>query len=97
MINRELLPVQVISYAEGKDAYGQKRKNGSSSRTIEMVIKPYLKNNIDNVLYVDTTDIGLTYDRDITDKDQIKFNDTTYQILYVIHSHRLTQVLMKRV
>ena len=97
MINREFQKVQVVSFATGKDAYGIKRKNGETSRTVEMVIKIYQQQNTSDARYVDVTDIGLTYDNEISDKNQIVVGENTYDVLYVIPSNRLNQILMKRV
>lgn len=97
MINRQFQTVKVISYATGTDQYGQPRQSGSSSRTIQMVINTYTQSNTDDVRYADVTNVGLTADRGITDKDQIKIGDDLFQILYVIPSKRLHQILMKKV
>lgn len=97
MINREMKSVQVLTYVEGKDALGRVRKNGSTSRNAEMVVKVYRQSNVNDIRYVEVTHVGLTADKDITDSNQIVIDDETYQVLYVIPSHRLNQVLMKRV
>lgn len=97
MINREMQLVSVVSFTTGKNAYGQKRKNGSTSRTVDMMVKTYTQTNVDDIRYTDVTDIGLTYDASITDENQIVIGEHTYQVLYVIPSRRLYQVLMKRV
>lgn len=97
MINREFQEVQVVSFATGKDAYGIKRKSGDSSRTVQMVVKIYQQQNTSDARYVDVTDIGLTYDKEISDANQIVVGEHTYDVLYVIPSNRLNQILMKRV
>ena len=97
MINRELRRVTVNTFSSGKDAYGQIRQNGSVPREIEMVIKLYRQSNIADIRYNEVTDIGLTKDASITDKDQIVVDGNTYNVLYVIPSGKLYQVLMKKV
>ena len=97
MINRDKQPIQVVSFVEGKDAYGRVRKNGSTSRQSEMTVKIYSQSKVDDIRYVDVTHIGITADEDITDSNQIIIDDNTYQVLYVIPSHRFNQVLMKKV
>ena len=97
MINREMRKVSVVSFTSGKDAYGITRTQGSSSKEVDMVIKPYAQSNVDDVRYVDVTDIGLTYDKTITDNNQIIDGNKTFQIMYVIPSNRLYQILMKKV
>ena len=95
--NRELKPVSVVSFATGTDAYGQKRKQGSTRRTVEMVVKIYAQSNVSDVRYCDVTNIGLTYDASITDENQIVIDGATYNVLYVIPSGRMYQILMKKV
>ncbi len=97
MIYREMQPVSVVSFTSGTDAYGQKRKNGSSSRVVDMFIRTYSQINVADVRYADVTDIGLTTDTAITDENQIEVGEQTYQVLYVIPSRRFYQILMKRV
>lgn len=97
MIIREFQSVQVVSFTTGKDAYGFKRKNGSANREVKMVVKTYSQQNTNDARYVDVTDIGLTYDKEITDKNQIIIGEDTYDVMYVIPSNRLQQILMKRV
>lgn len=97
MINREMRKVSLVSFTSGTDAYGQKRQLGSNSKEIEMMIKPYRQSNIDDVRYVDVTDIGLTYEKSIMDSNQIIDGEKTFQIMYVIPSNRLYQIMMKQV
>lgn len=97
MINREWRTVSVVSFTSGTDSYGQKRKGGSINRNVEMVVKLYSQANINDVRYVEVTNIGLTKDNSITDKNQILIDNETYQVLYVIPSGKLTQILMKKV
>ena len=97
ILNRELKPVSVVSFATGTDAYGQKRKQGSTTRTVEMVVKIYAQSNVSDVRYCDVTNIGLTYDTSITDENQIVIDGATYNVLYVIPSGRMYQILMKKV
>ena len=95
--NRELQSVSVVSFTTGTNAYGEKRKLGSTTRTVDMVVKIYSQTNVSDVRYCDITNIGLTYDASITDENQIIVDGTTYDVLYVIPSGRLHQVLMKKV
>ena len=95
--NRELKSVSVISFTTGTDAYGQKRTLGSTSRTVEMYVKVYAQSNVSDVRYCDVTNIGLTYDTSITDENQIVIDGATYNVLYVIPSGRMYQILMKKV
>lgn len=95
--NRELKSVSVISFTTGTDAYGQKRTLGSTTRTVEMFVKVYSQSNVSDIRYNEVTNIGLTKDASITDKNQIVIDGATYNVLYVIPSGRLHQILMKKV
>ena len=94
---REAKPVSVVSFTIGTDAYGQKRQLGSTTRTVEMFVKVYSQSNVSDIRYNDVTNIGLTKDSLITDENQIVIDGATYNVLYVIPSGRLHQVLMKKV
>lgn len=94
---REAKPVSVVSFATGTDAYGQKRQSGSTTRTVEMFVKVYSQSNVSDIRYTEVTNIGLTKDSSITDENQIVIDGATYNVLYVIPSGRLHQVLMKKV
>ena len=89
--------VEVISFTDDKDQYGQQRKTESSRREVEMMIRPQIMVNVVDVRYLDATDIGLTFDRNITDANQISTSSGTYNILYVIPSKRLYQIFLKKV
>lgn len=89
--------VQVISFTDEKTAYGERRKNSSSSREVEMMIRNYTQYNVADPRYLDATDIGLTFDTDITDANQIISTSGIYNVLYVIPSKRLNQIFLKKV
>lgn len=89
-------PVTIRSFVPGVNAWGQERKNGYTDRTVDMVVKIYSQNYVSDIRYNDVELIGLTYDQDITDSNQIIINNLKYNILHVIPSGRILQVLMKR-
>lgn len=89
--------VSVISFTDGKDSYGQRRKTVDTTREVEMMIRNYQQVNVQDVRYIDVTDIGLTFDSAITDANQISTSSGTYNVLYVIPSRRLNQILLKKV
>lgn len=96
MINRELQNVDVITYDNTLDDYGQLRQSEYTTRTIPMVCKIYSQTNTNDMRYVDVEMIGITKDKDITNENEIKIGDTNYQVLYVIPSSRYYQVLMRK-
>lgn len=96
MINREWKTVQVITFSNELDEYGQKRQGSSTSRDIQMVCKIYTQNNVDDPKYVDVDMLGLTKETNITDANQIEIDNVKYNIKYIIPSGRLTQILMNK-
>lgn len=96
MINREMKPVYLVSFASGTDKYGQKRNNGEKKDVIEMAVKIYSQTNVSDIRYNDIELIGLTKTA-VKDSQQIEIDSVRYQISYVIPSGRYTQVLMKKV
>lgn len=96
MINREMRKVTVKSNSGEKNSYGQKIMN-DKTRVVDMVVKVYRQTNISDIRYNDITNIGLTYEVGITDKDQIIIDNKTYNVIYVIPSGKLHQIFMKRV
>ena len=97
MINREMQSVTVVSFTSGTDEYGQKRNNGQTTRQVEMMVKVYTQNKVNDIRYVDVTNIGLTKDNNITDKNQIIISEDTFEVMYVIPSTRYNQILLKKV
>lgn len=80
--------MNVISYSEETDAYGQKRQGAQTIRRVEMYCRIFSQVNIDNPKYVDIDVIGLTDDKNITDANQIVIDDDVYNVKYVIPSSR---------
>lgn len=97
MINREMQLVTVVSFTAGTDEYGQKRNNGQTTRQVEMMVKVYTQNRVNDIRYVDVTNIGLTKDNNITDENQIIIGEDTFEVMYVIPSTRYNQILLKKV
>ncbi len=90
--------VVVIEYDDNKGIYGQKRVSEKNRRNVEMMIRNNIQLNVSDIRYLDATDIGLTFDRNITDNNQIiSSTGTTYDVLYTIPSKRLTTIFLKRV
>ncbi len=96
MINREWQTVHVLTYSDEVDDYGQKRQGEFTSRDVEMVCKIYSQTNVTDPRYIDVDVIGLTYDKNITDKNVIIIGDDRFNVKYVIPSSRLIQILMTK-
>lgn len=96
MINREYIPVSIITYEDKVDEYGQKKITVSNKRTADMVIKIYSQTNVADPRYVDCDYIGITKEKDITDSNNIEFQNIICNIKYIIPTPKYTQVLMKK-
>lgn len=89
--------VEVVEFEDTVDIYGQRRKSEKSRREVDMMIRNYLRMNVNDVRFVDATDIGLSFDSAITDANQIISSSGTYNVLYVIPSKRLYQYFLQKV
>ena len=89
--------VYVITFTDDKDNYGQPRKVEGSRREVEMMIRVQQQMNTTDIRFIDATHIGLTFDKNITDANQIISTSGTYNVLYTIPSRRLYQVFLKKV
>lgn len=96
MINREWQTVDVLTYTNSEDEYGQSRQNTPTVNTVQMVCKLQSQSLTGDMRYVDIDMIGITEDTSITDHNQVKINNVKYNVSYVIPSRRYTQVLMKK-
>jgi len=96
VINREWKTVQVLTYSNTTDEYGQKRQDTPIVSPTKMVCKIYSQSENNSMIYKDVEMIGLTKSTDITDKNEILIDGVKYLVLFVIPSSRLTQVLMKK-
>ena len=95
MINREYRPVTIITYENGIDEYGQKRKKNKTERTTEMVVKINSQVNVNDPRYIDCDYIGITKDKDIKDTDTCSFDNKNCNIKYIIPSGKYNQILIK--
>lgn len=86
---------QVISYKDGVDAYGQKKKVIDKTTETEMRIYIYKQSNVGDPRYIECDYIGLIKDNFITVNDDIKFDDISCTVKYIIPSPRYTQIFMR--
>ena len=96
MLRRELKPVTLLTYSGQTDEYGQLRQDKPSETSIEMAISLYTQNEQNTPLYNDCEAIGLTYYTSISDSNVIQDGSTKYDILHIIPSGRLIQVLLRK-
>lgn len=92
MIYRELREITVNIYVNELDKYGQKRQKGSSTRTIEGVVKTMNQFNIENPKYVDIELIVLTKDCGLSNANTLTIDGKEYQIKYITNTSRYNMV-----
>ena len=93
MINADMKSCKHYSSTKTKDKYGEYQYTYTHDRDIDIAIYIFSQANVTNPLYLDTTHIGLTTDKNIKIKDNID----NYEVLYTNPQGRLNQVLLKEV
>lgn len=101
MINRDMESVLVVPYGTGNtDSYGQTKQDPFCPpyRTTQMMIKVYQPGyDFNDARFNDSTHIGITLDKDISDSDRIWSDNGYYNILYIIPTRRYRYLLLKQV
>lgn len=87
---------QVIKYEDTVDEYGAKKTAVKEILEAEMRIYIHSQTNVSDPRYVDCDYIGLIRDNFITVNDDIKFDDISCNVKYIIPSPRYTQIFMKK-
>lgn len=96
MIQREWKKVNINTYSNSYDEYGQKRTGNPTVVGVDMVVKPYLNTNVTDVRFVDVELIGLTK-APVEVGNTVTIENDEYNVLYTIPSGRMLQVLMKKI
>ena len=94
MINRELKDATVVTYG-GVDEYGQMMTTPTASRTISMTFGMYQHTPTQDIRFQDVKYVGLTSDREISDKDSVIIEGKEYKVSFVNPFGRMTQVFMQ--
>lgn len=95
MINREMKPVEVLTYT-GVDSVGQKRMGEPTTREVEMFLKVYTQSNVADPRYIDCDLIGLTKDFTINTSNVIKVENDKYSIKYILNTPRYLVIYLKK-
>lgn len=95
MIITDMKEVSVITFSNGVDSYGQKRKTQSSIKTVKMAIYPYSNMEVEDIRFREVTHIGLTKDTTITNANEIEEGSNKYLVTHTIPSNRYTQIFLK--
>jgi hypothetical protein len=97
MINADMRLYNYFTIGEA-DGYGQPQlpaKDATPKGQIKMAINITSQSVQDNVNYKDCQYVGLTHNKDISDKHLIEYNGKRLKVLYVNPKGRLTQVFLK--
>lgn len=91
-IQRELQSATVRGYTMNVDAYGQ--LEAGLPRSIELSVKLYSQQNVDDPRYVDVELVGLTKDTSIVPGEVISLAQGDYRVKYVIPAGRWTELML---
>lgn len=94
MINADMREYGYYLYGD-PNAYGQSTLSDELQGTVKLSINTTTQTVQDNIRYKDCTYIGLTHNKDITDKYVIQYGDEKLKVLYVNPKGRFIQVFLK--
>lgn len=98
MINREMIPAVLLTYDDSLDEYGQPRMTVPSKSDIEITEpKIYKHSPVEDIRFNEIEYIALTFDKSITDVNEISIGDDTYRICFTNPQGRLNQLFLKRI
>ena len=95
MINADMRNYDYYLYGE-EDEYGQLQAPNIVAGTIKMSIDTVVQRIQDSVIYNESEFIGLTHDKNVSDKYIIQYGDMKLKVLYVNPKGRFRQVYMSR-
>lgn len=94
-IQRELQSATVKGYTMNVDAYGQ--LEAGLPRSIELSVKLYSQQNVQDPRYVDVELIGLTQDKNIVPGEVVSLAQGDYRVKYVIPTGRWTELMLTKI
>lgn len=95
MINAQMRQYEYYTYGE-QNAYGQQQLSAEPQGVIKMAINITSQNTQDNILYNNSTYIGLTTDAGVNDAYVIQYEKERLKVMYVNPMGRFKQVFMAR-
>lgn len=95
-IQRELQSATVKAYGLTVDAYGQLQRGTPTERTIEVAVKIYSQQNVQDPRYIDVEMVGLTRDTDIAPGEVISLAQGDYRVKYVVPTGRWQELLLTK-
>ena len=95
-IQRELQSANVLVYGLSTDDYGQLEAGIPTQRTIQMAVKVYSQQNVQDPRYVDVEMVGLTQDKSIAPGEVVSLAQGDYRVKYVIPTGRWQEILLSK-
>lgn len=96
MINRRLETVEIVSFVNSADRYGQKRKEEEERKSGLMYITVYSQTNVADPRFIDAEYVGLT-NLVLDPTQQIIWQGRKFNILNFVPTGRFNRVLLKEV
>ena len=93
-ITRELQSATIKAYGLTTDSYGQLEQGTPETRTIDLTVKIYSQQNVQDPRYVDVELVGLTHDRSVVPGEVVSLAQGDYRVKYVIPSSRWIQLML---
>lgn len=95
MINRELVTAYILTFDGSLDEYGQPRTTTPEETAIQVTKPKYYKHTpVEDIRFDEVTDSCLTYNKTISDGNEIKVGDDTYFVKFVNNEGRLAQLFL---
>ena len=96
MINANMRAYNYFTFGE-LNAYGQPQLSPEVAGSVKMAIYTTSQNVVANPLYQNASFLGLTADKNITDKCVIQYGDLKLKVLYINAQGNLKQVYLAKV
>ena len=96
MFNADMRSYEYYTYGV-VNAYGQQTISDTPQGSIKMAIYISSQSVQDNINYLNSSYVGLTYDRAVNDSYVIKYGDEKLKVQYVNTQGRFIQVFLQKI
>ena len=96
MINADMRLYEYYTYG-ALDAYGQETISDTPQGSIRMAIYISSQSVQDNINYLGSSYVGMTYDKGVNDSYVIKYGDEKLKVQYVNSQGRFIQVFLQKI
>ena len=94
-INREMINATLLTYNNELDEYGQPRQDVPVETSIQITRpKLYSHSSVEDIRFNDVSDSCLTYNKNISEKNEVKVDEVIYLIKFVNNEGRLSQLFL---